>query len=386
MKKIAVVFETNFASASGMKNAVLNRVKALKAISDYEIDVFCIHYKYAGLNKIIRKGTFINPSSLDGVPIQTIWYNEYLIDDVLMNRLKTAPVYLLYWFKRASKALKDYDIVSAHGFIAGNVAYACYKNFLVPYFVTWHGSDIHSAPFASNYIKNSTINILNCAKCNFFVSSYLERVAHILSDCIESRVLYNGLSSDFYLFDKFSRHNLKIKYKCEKSKVVAFVGSLTPIKNVMLLPSIFANVKAMYKNKVSFWIIGDGYQRESLQSEAHKKGVDCTFMGVINNTEMPNVMNCIDVLVLPSQKESFGLVLIEAISCGANAVGSNTGGIPEVIGDNNVFDLGPFFIERISERIVEMLSTRVKQTVDDRFNWSVTARIEDSCYKRLFEA
>ena len=80
-------------------------------------------------------------------------------------------------------------------------------------------------------------------------------------------------------------------------------------------------------------------------------------------------MNCIDVLILPSKNEGLPLVTVEALRCGTNVVGSNVGGIKEVIGKENVFDLNDNFSEHISNRVIQMLNNKLDQDASDEFVW-----------------
>ena len=92
---------------------------------------------------------------------------------------------------------------------------------------------------------------------------------------------------------------------------------------------------------------------------------------------MPAVMNSIDVLVLPSLNEGLPLVCAEAISCGAKVVGSDVGGIPEVVGHDNVVPLGDSFVKDIADKIVSMLNGQSPvQTLPSEISWSRTASLE----------
>ena len=115
-------------------------------------------------------------------------------------------------------------------------------------------------------------------------------------------------------------------------------------------------------------------------------GITCKFWGNLQPEDMPDIMNCIDVLVLPSKNESFGMVLVEAMACGANAVGSNVGGIPEVIGRTNCFDLDSDFTANISARIVEMLTHKVEQIVNPEFDWNRTAQMETIFFTEIIKS
>jgi teichuronic acid biosynthesis glycosyltransferase TuaC len=96
---------------------------------------------------------------------------------------------------------------------------------------------------------------------------------------------------------------------------------------------------------------------------------------------MPMMMNCIDVLVLPSKMEGLPLVAVEAMACGANVAATRVGGTPEAVGADNTFKLDSKLAGRISTRIVEMLDGKVEQQVPAMMSWEKTAEKENSIYK-----
>ena len=79
-------------------------------------------------------------------------------------------------------------------------------------------------------------------------------------------------------------------------------------------------------------IAGDGEEREKL-SDLHKLlGLRHTFfLGNQKQDELRRLYNAADVFVMPSRREPFGLVALEAMACGLPVVGSNEGGLPEFI-------------------------------------------------------
>ena len=381
--KIAVLFDTYLNNRMGLFNAIVNRTKSLVDVSDCTIHMYCLQARPSGLNRLIRRlpnQSYDDILYTEGLTFHIMWYKRYLLDDVLANKFHRPPFLFRRWAKRNISVFSSYDIVTAHSTRCGEMARLINKKYGIPYFVTWHGTDIHTTPFLSSSLRCYVTTILQAAACNFFVSEALRDIAYSFATNFKSEILYNGVSDSFMRFDEKKREELRGRYGVGSNKVVAFVGNVIPVKNVMILPQIFKEVKKEIPNHLLFWIVGDGLHKAIVEEEMKKRNVECVFLGNRPLSEMPDLMNCIDVLVLPSKNESFGLVLVEAMACGAKAVGSRVGGIPEVIGEENTFEIDDEFVQNISRRIVYLLMNEVRQEVKKEFNWKETALKEYRIY------
>ena len=125
---------------------------------------------------------------------------------------------------------------------------------------------------------------------------------------------------------------------------IGYVGRLVEEKGVHILLRAVAGLSgACAEPSRSTWrlrILGSGPQRSRLERLAAELGIAerVSFEDWIPSTQMPGYYNQLDALVVPSLtrpnwKEQFGRVLIEALACGAPVVGSDSGEIPNVIGD-----------------------------------------------------
>ena len=386
MKRVAVIFEGGIDNLTGLTNAVLARVKHLCEVSDFLVDVYNVLSYPFGLTRLFAsrsKFEGMNTVSIDDIEIKMLWHRRILLDDVLNFKLHTKPFILDTYLHQQISRFQHYDIISAHAFVGAKLAFFIHQKYGIPFYVTWHGSDIHSIPQSNQYQLKMTKLIIECATYNFFVSQNLMQQAKHITNHSRSMVLYNGVNPNFRRFSDTERQRLRKVHCLEHVKVVAFVGNLKPIKNVRSLPVIFNAVAQRTNQQIQFWIIGAGEERKQLEVAFSSTTLDVKFWGHQPVEKMPELMNCIDVLVLPSHNEGLPLVVAEAIKCGANAVGSHVGGIPEVIGENNTIPLGDDFTEKMAQRIVYFLTHRESQAISSDFSWIETAKKEMEIYTKL---
>lgn len=117
---------------------------------------------------------------------------------------------------------------------------------------------------------------------------------------------------------------------------VGYVGRLVPEKGLLLLLDALTGLELPWQ----WLIVGRGPLRPIIERQAQQRGLAgrLRWVDTVPHEDVQRYLNALDVLVLPSQstprwKEQFGHVLIEAMACGVPVVGSNSGAIPEVIGE-----------------------------------------------------
>ena len=390
MMKLAVIFESSPFDRKGLFNAVHNRVKHLVATGECVVDVYCVHSRDNALTRRLRHTPSV-PSvetvTLDGVEYRMMWYRFSILDHVLLEKLHVRPWLFRRFMSAHVDVLKGYDAVIAHSFTGALFAYKAHELYGVPYYVTWHGSDVHTHPWRVPVILEDTKTVMDSARGNFFVSKALLAASDKITVQARKEVLYNGVSEDFVEFAPAEKTAARERYGLTpEDRVVAFVGNLVPVKNVVVLPELFARIASGFSGSLKFWIVGDGKLRNQLEASCLSLPGDVAirFFGNQPSSSMPDIMNCIDVLVIPSLNEGLPLVCAEALRCGANVVGSDVGGIAEVIGTENVAPLGDDFVDALAGKVLSYLAARSGQThaalysqsLSEDFSWSRTAARE----------
>lgn len=395
MMKLAVIFESSPFDRKGLFNAVHNRVKHLLATGECTIDVYCVHSRDNAFTRRVRH-TSVVPSvdevQIEGIRYRLLWYGFSILDYALLEKLHVRPWLFRRFMSSHVDMLKGYDAVIAHSFCGGLFALMAHERFGVPYYVTWHGSDVHTHPWRVPVILQDTKAVMEAAKCNFFVSKALMAASDNITAQARKEVLYNGVSEDFVEFSAEKKAAVRERYGLSpEDVVVAFVGNLVPVKNVLVLPELFANIASGFSGSLKFWIVGDGKLRNQLETACLSRNCEertamaVRFFGNQPSSVMPDIMNCIDVLLIPSLNEGLPLVCAEALRCGANVVGSDVGGIAEVIGAENVVPLGDGFVDALAGKALSYLAARSGHTPSDDvasqsllpdFSWERTAALE----------
>ncbi len=138
-------------------------------------------------------------------------------------------------------------------------------------------------------------------------------------------------------------------------KILVHASNFRPVKRVGDVVRIFEHVHVRVPAKLI--LIGDGPERPFIQQlvKELQLSAEVHFLGEQDHLEP--LFLCADLFLLPSAEESFGLTALEAMNCGVPVIGSEIGGLPEVITQGETGYLFPVGeIEKMAERSVELLT------------------------------
>jgi glycosyltransferase involved in cell wall biosynthesis len=151
----------------------------------------------------------------------------------------------------------------------------------------------------------------------------------------------------------------------------------------------------LQKHNVRLRIVGTGPRLAQYRELAQDLGIGThvEFVGFVEHDQMPGYYQQADLFVLPSRRESFGLVLAEAMSCGLPVVATTVGAIPEVVDDGVTGTLVPADdTQALAAAINSMLQdpdtmqamgARGREKVARQFTWERVAQKIVGGYHRL---
>src|SRR3989338_1390540 len=171
-----------------------------------------------------------------------------------------------------------------------------------------------------------TDKIINLTKIE--IERFLE---HGIGTRHQLKQIYNGINIKYY--ERAMTSNLKKRDEFGLGKddfVCATVGRLVPVKgHTYLIKAIQKVVKVIPEAK--FLFVGDGELKSKLSEEIKSYDLQRNIFLLGARNDIATILSCINVFLLPSLNEGFGMALIEAMAARKPVIATNVGGVPEVI-------------------------------------------------------
>lgn len=309
------------------------------------------------------------------------------------------PFFLLSEYFSIKKIMgkEKIDLVHAHWiFPNGFLAALLKKKYGVPLIVTVHGSDIFALKnFIFRLIQKITLK--NCDMCTVNSSATETEVLKRFPE-FKNKIVKIPMGVDLEKFRK--KNNVLKKYKEEN--IILFVGRLSKQKGVEYLISAMPDVLKKIKN-ARLLIIGEGQSKQDLEKLTRKLRLDkaIDFLGGVAQEDLVDYYNASKAVVLPSLSsktgtEGLGLVLLEAMATKTAVVGSNIGGIKDIIKDKETGLLSEQKNPRsLSKCIITLLKDKNlrgkvalngQKFVKKNYSWGLISNKFSDIYKKTMKA
>ncbi|GFR36915.1 glycosyl transferase [Insulibacter thermoxylanivorax] len=286
---------------------------------------------------------------------QNIYYHEVQVSDYYVFRY---PPYDL------SLASKMAQVANIHGLDLLHVHYA------VPHAVcailakqmvgdhlkvvtTLHGTDITVLGHDQALKEIIRLGINRSDAVTAVSKDLLQETRRLLQIDRHIDLTYNFIDSRIIHPKDVTEH--RREYAEPHEKILMHISNFRPVKRAMDVVEIFRRVAQQLPCKLLF--VGEGPELHKVHAKIQEEGLQDRVFFLGKQNDIAHVISLADVLLLPSEKESFGLVALEAMACGVPVVASRVGGIPELVAHGETGYLAPIGdTAQMAEHTVKLLS------------------------------
>ncbi len=244
------------------------------------------------------------------------------------------------------------------------IAPYCASKTGVPYVATAHGTDLKGLALDDRYLPYALEGAKHAKKVITISKQVDFEVGEKYHIPHEQRTLIlNGFDEDIFKIKEVSRKEVLASFGLPEAKhVVSFVGKLADFKGVDLLLKA-AKIYESELDDVMTLIVGHGELYEELNNLRRSLGLKHVYMlGHQHQDKVADIYNIADVSTVPSRKEPFGLVAIEALACGTPVVVTNGGGLVDFVDDSIGSVIDEESYEQLANAIIFEINNPEKQT------------------------
>ena len=242
----------------------------------------------------------------------------------------------------------------------------------LPVITTLHGTDITLVGADRSYLPITRYGIVQ--------SDGVTAISHYLKEATKESFQFDDIEviPNFICQTDYARHpvaELRASLAPVGEPLLVHVSNFRPVKRPVDCIEILARVlKQGIKARLA--MVGDGSERTNVEHRARCLGVydHCVFVG--KQPKIVDYLSAADVLLLPSEQESFGLAALEAMACEVPVIASRVGGVPEVVTDGETG-----FLSEVGD-VEKMAADAAKLLTDATLRREMGRRARESAVSR----
>lgn len=277
------------------------------------------------------------------------------------------------------------DLLHAH--YASSYGFVGAASGFHPFVISVWGSDIVGFPERSLFHRKIIKYSLGQADIITVTSKMLEKLTGEFASP-KKRLIRIPFGVDLNKFRPESRENKKTGI------TLGVIKRLDRKYGIEYLIKAFALVEKRYSD-TRLLIVGDGSLRSKLKKLAFQLGCDkkIKFLGNVPHFQIPKILNEMDIFVMPSLQESFGVAALEASACQLPVIASNVGGVPEVILDKKTgLLIPPQDPSAIAEAVIYLIENPdLRQKLGEfgrnfvmkNYDWHENAKRMENLYQKV---
>lgn len=256
---------------------------------------------------------------------------------------------------------------------------------------TLHGTDITLVGSDPSFREITAFSINESDTVTAVSHNLKEETVRFFPECGEPRVIYNFVDTELY--KPGEKNRCLLHFRKHEERILLHISNFRPVKRISDVIHIFNRVQQNMPCRLM--LVGDGPDRYEASLLSEKLGIKDRVHFLGNHDDILEVLQGADIFLMPSEKESFGLAALEAMSCGIPVVASRTGGIPELVkhGDTGLlYTVGD--VEGMARGCLEILtrpevchrfSSASRIRAVEKFHTSIIIPQYEEMYKSMLE-
>lgn len=287
--------------------------------------------------------------------------------------------------------LKNLDLLHVHYAIPHSISAYLAREMMaprkLPVITTLHGTDITLVGRDHSYLPITRFGIQRSDGVTA-VSEFLRQATiREFCDC-DIRVIPNFV--DIERVRRFFSEQLHERFAPRDEKILVHLSNFRPVKRTADVIRVFNEVQK--EIPAVLLMIGDGVERSNAQYMVREMGLSKSvyFVGMLGMVEA--YLSICDLMLLPSQNESFGLAALEAMACEVPVVATRLGGLPELVThgeDGMLYELGDVrgmaqgSLHILEDRNLPGFRSRARQTAVDRYSAKRIIPVYEEFYREV---
>ena len=314
----------------------------------------------AALGHEVHFISYSQPFRLSGRD-EGIFYHEVPVSNYPLFEF---PPYDLALASRMAEVAEyyDLDLLHVHYAIPHSVSALLAREMLakrgrrLPFVTTLHGTDITLVGLDRSYLP-ITRHAIEESDGVTSISQYLsEETIRKFEISRHIETITNFVNCDVYEPAKDAAHRQEARKRWAKpgEPVLIHLSNFRPVKRVTDAIKIFARITR--EIPAQFLLVGDGPDRSVAEWLAHDLGIHSRVHFLGKQDRVNELLPLADLLLMPSELESFGLAALEAMACKVPSVATRVGGVPELIDDGAtglLFNVGD--VDAMAQGALELL-------------------------------
>lgn len=259
----------------------------------------------------------------------------------------------------------------------------------LPVITTLHGTDITLVGLDPSYLPVTRFGIEQSDGVTAISAHLRERTEEAFATHNPIEVIRNFVNCDVYVRDTERVKALRPQYASADERLLVHLSNFRPVKRVPDVVEVFARIAREMPARLM--LIGDGPDRSLAEQLARRYKVQDRIHFLGKQDDVSDLLPIADLMLMPSEMESFGLAALEAMACSVPTIGTRVGGVPELIEDGVngcLFPVGD--VDGMSRTAIALLrdperlrtmATNGRKTAQDHF---CTSRVIP-VYERYYE-